>query len=234
MATTKQLIDSALRMIGALASGEDAQPAEVQDALLYAKQMLDSWSNEGLMVNALTHESFTLTGSRSYTIGPGGNFDTIRPTTIESARIRDAGGLETPVTIASQNIWTGIHLKDTSEYSPSYLYYEPEYPLGRIEFSALPTPNDTLKLITTKPITELPALTEQVSFPPGYERAIRLGLAIELAPEYGKQLDQVIAAQYRQSLAVLKRTNSRTRDLTMQVDSGLVLRGGYDITSGPM
>ncbi len=234
MATTKQIIDSALRMIGVLASGEEAQPAEAQDAILYAKQMLDSWSNEGLLVPALTHETFYLTNQRSYTIGPGGDFDTIRPTTIENARIRDSGGLEQPVTITSVNQWASIRLKDTEVNSPSYLYYEPEFPLGRIEFSALPQAGDTLKLITTKPITELPALTGQVSFPPGYDRAIRLGLAIELAPEYGKQLDQVIAAQFRQAIMVLKRINSRSRAMTLEVDPGLTLQRGYDINHGPL
>ena len=234
MATTKQLIDGALRTIGVLASGEQAKPSEAQDALQYAKQMLDSWSNEGLLVPALTHESFTLSSKRTYTIGPGGDFDTVRPTTIENVRIRDAGNLETPVSIASLNLWANISLKDTVVNTPDYVYYEPEYPLGRLEFSCIPTAGYTLKLVTTKPITELPALTESVQFPPGYEKAIRLGLAIELAPEYGVDVSQAVAAGYRQALMVLKRTNSKTRMGTVEVDSGLIRENGYDINHGPL
>lgn len=234
MATTKQLIDGALRTIGVLASGEQAKPSEAQDALQYAKQMLDSWSNEGLLVPALTHESFTLSSKRTYTIGPGGDFDTVRPTTIENVRIRDAGNLETPVSIASLNLWANISLKDTVVNTPDYVYYEPEYPLGRLEFSCIPTAGDSLKLVTTKPITELPALTESVQFPPGYDKAIRLGLAIELAPEYGVDVSQVVAAGFRQAIMVLKRTNSKTRMGTVEVDSGLVRKNGYDINHGPL
>lgn len=234
MATTKQLIDGALRTIGVLASGEQAKPSEAQDALQYAKQMLDSWSNEGLLVPALTHESFTLSSKRTYTIGPGGDFDTVRPTTIENVRIRDAGNLETPVSIASLNLWANISLKDTVVNTPDYVYYEPEYPLGRLEFSCIPTAGDTLKLVTTKPITELPALTESVQFPPGYDKAIRLGLAIELAPEYGVEISAAVAAGYRQAIMVLKRTNSKTRMGTVEVDSGLIRKNGYDINHGPL
>lgn len=233
MATTKRLIDSALRSIGVLASGEEARPAELQDALLYAKQMMDGWANETLLVPALVHETFTLTSARQYTIGPAGDFDTVRPTLIEHARIRDAGGLERPVEIVSLNIWAEIGIKDTIHDWPSYLYYEPSYPLGVIRFSANTRAGSELKLVTSKPLAELPALTSETEFPPGYERCIRLGLALELAPEYGKQVDPVIAAQYRQARAVLKRTNSATRTGTLKVDGGLLQPRGYDIYSGP-
>lgn len=235
MATTKTLINGALRSIRVLASGEEAKPSETQDGLEYARQMLESWSNEGLLVNALTHESFTLSSKRTYTIGSGGDFDTVRPTTIENVRIRDPGGLETTVTIASLNIWAGIDLKDTVVNAPNYVYYEPEYPLGRLEFSGIPTTGDTLKLVTTKPIEELPALTESVQFPPGYDKAIRLGLAIELASEYGVDIPPEIALNFRQAIMVLKRINSKTRIGTIEVDSGLTQqKRGYDINHGPL
>ena len=234
MATTKQLIQGAMRTIGVLAAGEEAHPAEMQDALEYAKQMLESWSNETLLVQAYTHETFPLAGTRSYTIGPGGDLDTVRPQHLVNVRIRDAGGLETPVTIASLEQWATIPLKDTERHTPSYVYYAPEHPLGRLEFSAMTTAGDSLYLVSAKPIEALPALTEDTTYPPGYDRAIRLGLALELAPEYGKQVDQVLASQLSYAMTVLKRTNSRARVPTLEVDAGLTRRHGYDITHGPL
>jgi hypothetical protein len=233
MATTKQLIDQALRTIGVLASGEEAKPAEVQDALVYAQQMLDSWANDNLMLYAMTEESFTLSAQRTYTIGDGGDFDTVRPTLIKHARIRDSGGLETPVKIASQSLWAEIPIKDNAVNTPDYLYYKPEYPLGKIEFSSVPVTGDTLKLTTEKPLTDLPALTAQVTFPPGYDKVIRLGLAIELAPEYGKSISQEHAALYASAMKSLKRTNSSARMGLAKVDRALTRRRTYDINHGP-
>lgn len=233
MATTKRLIESALRTIGVLASGEEANPGEIQDALEIAQQMLQSWSNETLLVHVYTHESFTLTGARSYTIGPGGDFDTTRPQHLVNVRVRDAGGLETPITITSLEQWAGTPLKDTERYAPAYVYYIPEMPLGRLEFSANPQDGDTLKLVSAKPIEALPALTEDMTYPPGYDRAIRLGLATELAPEYGRPVDQVLFTQLMQAMTALKKANSRARVPTLEVDRGLRRGRRYDIDHGP-
>ena len=83
MPTTKQIIEASLRTIGVIASGEEAKAHEINDALEAAKQMMDSWSNHGLMLYALTHETFSLTGNRTLTIGDGGDIDTTRPVAIE-------------------------------------------------------------------------------------------------------------------------------------------------------
>ena len=232
MATTKQLIESAMRTIGVLAAGEQAQPSELQDALMYAKQMLDSWSNESLLVPAYTSESFTLEAERSYTIGPGGDFDTVRPIGIRYMRIRDAGSIDHTVALTSLTQWASEPIKDTAEYVPDYAYYADAYPLGRIEFSSITTAGHTMFIESTKPIIELPELTGEVTYPPGYDRAIRLGLAMELAPEYGKQVDAVLAQQLRTALLTLKRTNGATRVPTLRVDAGITDRGGYDVMTG--
>lgn len=233
MATTKQLIEGALRSLGVLASGEEAKPSEVQDALVIAQDMLDSWANESLLIPAYVHESFTLTGGREYTIGEGGDFDTVRPTGISHVRVRDAGGLESPVELAPLNLWAELPLKDNVVSFPAYVNYNPDYPLGVLRFSEIPETGNTLKLVSIKPLADLPALTADLEFPKGYNRAIRLGLHIELAPEYGKDVSNVVAAQFRHALTVLKRTNSKGRSGALKVDAGLVRKGGYDITHGP-
>ena len=155
MATTKRLIEGALRKIGVLAAGEEAKPSELADALEIANEWLESLSNEGLLVYALTHESFSLIGQASYTIGTGGDFDTDRPITIEDMRVRDSGGLEEPVEVVSLNIWSGISIKDTTVTFPDYAYYEPEYPLGVIKFDSIPETGNTLKLVSRKQLYRL-------------------------------------------------------------------------------
>lgn len=233
MATTKQLVERALRSLGVLASGEEAKPDELIDALGYAKALLESWSNDSLVMPAYTSESFELSAQRTYTIGPGGDFDTVRPLSLRSMRVREPGGLETMVRLVSLDQWARMPLKETQQYTPAYAYYENTSPLGVIQFSSHTTPGNDLFLVSAKPIHDLPWLTCDVTFPPGYDRAIQLGLAIELAPEYGKQVTPTMAALFQQAFAGIKRTNAANRVPTLAVDAGLTRAPGFDITYGP-
>lgn len=233
MTTVNELITSSLRVIGAVASGEDAEPSEIQDALLTAKIMMDSWSNQGLLVPAYVHESFVFTGGRTYTIGTGGDINTNRPISINNVRI-NAGDRDVQVTIASMELWASIELKDNVVTYPDYVYYDNQFPLGKLRFSEIPTTGDTLKLVSLKMLADLPAISADMEFPPGYDRAIKYGLALELAPEYGVTVSNLIAAQFRDAISVLKRTNGQSRTGNLRVDGGLLNNNGYyDINDGP-
>jgi len=157
----------------------------------------------------------------------------VRPTLIEKLNIRESGGHQVPVEIVGLNTWSDIPIKNNVQTFPLYAYYTSGSPLGTLRFSAVTAAGNKLVMVSSKPIQDLPELTEEVEFPPGYERAIRLGLAMELAPEYGKPFDQVIALQYSQARKILKRTNSSTRLRDLQVDPALLQPRGYDIYNGP-
>lgn len=67
------IISRALKDIGALAAGETPSPEASQDAFDMLNDMLDQWSNEGMMVYYKTEIIFTTTNNQTqYTIGPGG------------------------------------------------------------------------------------------------------------------------------------------------------------------
>ena len=67
------IISRALKDIGALAAGETPTPEASQDAFDMLNDMLDQWSNEGMMVYYKTEMIFTTTNNQTqYTIGPGG------------------------------------------------------------------------------------------------------------------------------------------------------------------
>lgn len=67
------IISRALKDIGALAAGETPTPEASQDAFDMLNDMLDQWSNEGMMVYYKTEIIFPTTQTQTqYTIGPGG------------------------------------------------------------------------------------------------------------------------------------------------------------------
>ena len=161
MATTKDLIEQALRNIGVTASGEEADSDDLNDSHEIAKQMVESWSLEKLLIPAVTHESFavnTVGAANNYTIGSSGTLNTAWPLRIENCRARDAGGTEYPIAVVGLNQWSNITVKNVITI-PSYIYHETSYPLGKLYFDKIWPADYTIKLVSWKELSALPALT---------------------------------------------------------------------------
>ena len=127
MSTARDLIKRSLRIVGVLAEGEAASAAQGADALTALNSMLDSWSIEGLTINARTTEQFTLTTSQqSRTWGAGGNFNSARPLVIESAQLRTGSGTtqqDYPMEIIDLPKWNAIPNKTlTGDYPSNFQY----------------------------------------------------------------------------------------------------------------
>ena len=71
MTTPIEIISRALKDIGALEAGEIPTPDASQDALDMLNDLIDQWSNEGMMIYNVTEIVFPLiAGQTQYTIGP--------------------------------------------------------------------------------------------------------------------------------------------------------------------
>ena len=140
-----------------------------------------------------TSENFTLTvGTESYSIGDGGDFDTIRPLEIKSAFLRDSDDVDHPLNVdISKEDYDKITDKDYST-RPSGLYYAPEYPLGYIYFDTAPAEADTLYLYSVKPFAEYTTLTTDLTQPVEMEKFLIFNLAIDIAPAYGISLPNTL------------------------------------------
>ena len=209
MATAQTIIDRALRLIGAIASGESPTTDEGTDALTALNAMIDSWRNDRLMVYALSESTITLTPTdASYTIGTGGNINTTRPVKIESAFCR-AGSVDFPVDVIGKARYDAIPDKTTTSDIPDFLYYDSAVTTGNINLWPVPTTANVLHVTMWTVLSTLAAVSTTVTLPPGYERALAYNLAIEVAPEYEKTVSQEVAKIARESLAALKKINSR-------------------------
>jgi len=71
MTTPIEIISRALKDIGALEAGEVPTPDAAQDAFDMLNDLIDQWSNEGMMIYNATEIVFPLiSGQTQYTIGP--------------------------------------------------------------------------------------------------------------------------------------------------------------------
>lgn len=229
--TALDIINSSLRILQVASPDVVLTAAEANDALDALNLMLDSWSNESMMLHHVVKESFTLTpGQGAYTIGTGGNLNTDRPTGIEAATITVSNS-ELPLAIVAFDDWAAIRLKTITAY-PDTLYLDAAYPLGTLNLYPVPINATTLTLYSRKPFTQFSSLTAAFSLPPGYARAMKYQLAIELAPEYQTSAGADVIGLAMTAKAGIKRANKRS--ITSQLDPMLLRSGGgrYNIFRG--
>lgn len=230
--TAADLIEGAFRVLGVLAAEETPSASEQEDGLEVLNELLDSWANDRLALFATLRSSYTLTPSLNpHTIGSGGTFNATRPVKIDRASIVYAGSTnsEIPLEMLSDDEWQ-IRQGKASTGVPSGLWIESAYPLMKLWLNPIPQNADTLVLYTWQQLTSFASASDTLSVPVGYARALRYNLAKDLAPEYGVQLSDVAAEIAAESLAKLKRTN--TKPLYLRSDAATLRHGGFNLISG--
>lgn len=212
--TGQDLIASALRLIGALASGETATAAEAADALTVLNQMLDGWSADRLTVFALSRQLFTLTaGKQAYTMGIGGDFNVPRPSKIQYASIisnqNPAQPLELEMDMLTPAEWEDVRVKNITSSLPRRLYDDGGFPFRTLNFWPIPDNSSVQTAVYTwNSLQQFADLVTDYTFPPGYLEAIKYNLAVRLAAEWPGNLNQMTVALAQTSLAKIKSFNA--------------------------
>lgn len=219
MTTALGIIKSAMRKSGILVKSEDPSADEAADALDMLNDLLASWSNDSMVVYARTLESFTLSGGvASYTIGPSGTFDTVRPIKIISAYVR-SGGIDYSLQVESEENYDAVALKTTGSI-PEYIIFSNAFPLATLTLYPQPATAYTLFLRTEKQLSNF-TLSQDVDLPPGWKRALIHNLAVELAPEYGQQIAPEVYEIAKESKAEIRHAVMVAKPMTWETGLGL-------------
>lgn len=201
MATAATITASSLRKIGVSDPGETLSSAKSAVGLEGINDMLAQWSSEGLLIYATTQENFTLTSAQSYTIGTGGTFNTTVPIAIESAFTR-VSNIDYPCDIITVEEYNEISTKATTGTRPYCIAYRNAKPLGRIYTH--PVSTGVLYLENRKLLQNFASSSTVYTLPEEAMLAVKTNLAVLLAPEFGKSVDQNLMEQAVRSKAVLK------------------------------
>lgn len=231
--TVQDLINAALRRIGALAAGETPSAEESADGFAALNRMVDAWQAERLTVYTLTRTTWSITANDgSYTLGSGGDVSIARPMWVHRIQVVDTSFTPDLVIdlgpLLTDEGYAAIAQPLLTAVYPSCVYYNPTYPLGTITFYPVPT-STTLQgvIFAFAPVAQFAATSTTISLPPGYERALTANLAVELVPEYpmlGSQSPE-LRRQAEESKGMLKLANYRPILLTP--DPALTGLGGY-------
>lgn len=177
MPTAIQMINQAYILTNQTALGETVTADEANYALYRLNAMLDSWQTQRLNVYYILSEAFTLTpGDGEYTIGTGGNFNTVRPIRIDDSCFLRLSDVDYPVALKDEQAYAAIPVKNIQSL-PSFFYYQESYPLGIIRFNYLPDQAYSFHIKSTKQLQSFTSLTDSLALPPGYQQAIEMSLA---------------------------------------------------------
>ena len=177
---------AALEILGVYTPGETLSDADANSVLNQGNRMLDSWSADLEAVYAETQEDFTLTSSdESYTIGPTGDFVTVRPLSVLRAYTRDTDGSDHKMSIVSNREYQDIILKESGDSIPRVMSYNPTNPNGTILFYPPPDLGYEFRITSLKPLASM-TLAGSYVVPPGYDDTIVWNMAVLNAPKFGK------------------------------------------------
>jgi len=261
MTTAADQINGALRLLGILAEGETPSASMAQDALSAFDQMVDSWNTERLAVFCTQDQTYYWeAGQRVRTLGPSGDFLYLLATQSEvpivtqnddylsvedsnnvSQRpilLDDSTYFRDPSTNVSYGIkfinqlqYNNIAVKTVTSTYPQVMFVNNTYP--NITMSVYPVPSKMLEFhfISVQPLLNPASLTTEILMPPGYLRAFRYNLALEIAPEYGVQPSPEVRRIAMYSKRNLKRINN-PHDVMAMPYSLMARRNRYNIYAG--
>lgn len=211
-------IKSALRMIRVYSAGDVPTAADAADSLAYLNQMMDAWDADALSVPNNQIQDFPLiAGQGVYMLGPGGDFNTLRPGKITAASVvllnNPAQPNEQEIQILTEDEFQDIQLKLTPGTFPLVMYDDGASPKRNVTFWPVPSVINTFRMYSWQANTKFPDLATVFNFAPGYAEAIRYNLALRLADEFGGQLGQTIVSGAQMSLATVRTGNIEIQKL---------------------
>jgi len=230
----QDLIYAALRLNGVLSGpGRTASTYDLADGLWALNSLLNRWLNERLMVYQVARTLVnTVAGQPAYQIGVGApDWNLPWPPRIERASIvllsATPGPQELPMYVmATVEEWQAVPLKNTASTFPLWCYYDRAYPIGIFNVWPVPQENDQIALYLWEQIAQFAAVTSTVVLPPGYQRALEYGLAVDLMPRYPAEAvaNPLVIQEARDAKAQIKSINATP--LIAACDAGVRARRG--------
>lgn len=224
--TRDQLINGALRMLGVVAQGESATATQLSEGAEALNMMVKAWEADGMPLWGLTEYQMTLTAStNTYTVGTGQTVDIAKPLKILQAWQRNtASDVDVPMRILTKQEYNILGNK-TSEGVPIQMYYNPQLSTGQIKL--FPTPSAsaasdyTVFFVYQRPFEDFTTGADTPDFPQEWLEALKYGLAVRLAPEYGVDGEsrKFLVQEYASVKATAMSFGTEEGSLYLQVDS---------------
>jgi hypothetical protein len=200
------IVKGALRKIGAIATGEPISYDEINEASLALNLLIKEWMAEGIGI--WLYDTFSIplvVNQESYTLGVGGDVTTVgRPLSIVESRYHYyTDNRDLPMSLMTRDRYFALPVKNTSGI-PTQYYYEPQLVMGVFYIWPIitATTSDTVRATARVEVEDFDTAANTADFPKEWFSALLWNLAMDLAPEYGKEPSPFIVQ--RASLALMR------------------------------
>lgn len=211
MSTAGDIINGALKTLGILAEGETASAETSQDALEAMNLMIDSWSIERLAVFSTQDQVLTWPqGERTRTLGPTGDLVGNRPVMVDDATyFKDAStGISYGIKIINQQQYDGIAVKTVTSTYPQVMWINMDMPNISVYLYPVPTKALEFHFVSVTELTQPATLATTLVIPPGYARAFKYCLCLEICNQFGMEPPPNIQRLAISSKRAIKRINN--------------------------
>lgn len=220
--TALNLITDVLLDMGVIADESTPTAAQSVGALTKLSDLIESWNlDTGKVYGATEHILPFVVNQGVYTIGLGGDFNIPRPTMITNAFIRQnigapANQFDYPIEILTNQQWQDLPSKLITSTFPYCVWFNETFPLIQANVSPIPTSSNYSLVIWTNNITGELTLNTVLSLPPGYKRALKYALFLELAPSYQIEIPAAVALLAQTSKHEIDVYNLQLNELPIQ------------------
>jgi len=220
--TAAVIIEDALKENLIISEGETPSATMYADGLRMLNRMCDTLSNNDDFAYYASQYSMAMTGQTSFTIGPTGDLAQARPIKIDTAVVTRLG-ITYPVKVIDNQRYDDLTLKTLSGANTAAIYYEGTYPNGTVYCYPLST-GCTLQMRVLNQVKNFAATTTQIDMPEGYEDFLMLGLAIRMAPSYGRPVNPDTRTAYKAAKKLVMNTNQVVP--TMELPNAVMGKSG--------
>lgn len=233
--TPRALIAASYKLIGVIAAGESPTADEEADGLSRLNSYLDSWGTQPHTMRTVLRTALTITANdQSYTVGTGGDVNIVRPQEIVRVSYvvpSSSPEVETFLATWTEDVYEAQPIKALTSGYPVAFIYRLTDPTGTLFLWPMPDQNLSGYVYSPVAVTQFAALATSYDLVPGLERALRYSLAVEIAPEFGKEIPPIVQMTAVDSVQDYKRSVYRMTD--MGIDPAFWPRsaGTYNIQS---
>lgn len=217
--TAREIMETSLRLISVLDPVESMSPEQGLTAFRCFNSLIDSWNAEKLLSFKINRTVFPLiVGQQQYTLGVGGDFNMTRPAGIEDMSVlltQNTPIIELPLQIDQDEDWQRVTVKSVVSSFPLECYPDGDFPLNNLYFWPIPMAPCSVVLYTWKRIEPNVTLSSLINYPPGFERAFKFNLAIDIAPEYGLEAPPTVQKIAMNSKRRIKNLNWTPREMSL-------------------
>ena len=184
-----KIIESALKQLGVLAAGENAEANELVDAVDTLRGLLAQWATKRLYIHKVEQITLNLNGSAK--VSPNDSDAPDYKTSISGIVERGLLNGEPVYIVRDTNTTQDDAMVTYSVNGEVWTFYGD----GELSFKALTLPYDV-------------APDDELQLPPSYERPLILALALDLSSMFGVEPTQMLLTNYRSATTLLKESNS--------------------------